>query len=437
MLQIWQPDAPSLSGKNERKHPRSLAMRPQSVLIAASSCCLVTALAGRSFIARNHRHGPKITTLGSSGPGNESNDGAMIGKELITSLARVDESWKIQQRYRPQSRWKELSVPNNDGSSSSTVYLLEPPGSTIPSCLLVFFGGAVLGQFPQVAYNEMLFRISNRLNAAVIAAPYNVGLDHFALAKDVGELARKAILQCEDDRQYPTSLPTYCLAHSLGCKLATIYMAATDQEYEGIGFMSYNNFGFGRTISMAREFSNVIGDANDSNGDSGSSTRRILDQVFDLAESAVSMIGLDFSPNPLEMDRLISLKFDQARQRKTRLFSFDDDTLETTQDFVMDCSGPGPTVSGLEGTHLTPVYFKVDLDEVDDIPPEAREMAQEAMGGLKSFSFGNEEQLQALVQEVCDWILGKGPARPPKWQRELPRIASTSSDGRGDAEHEE
>jgi hypothetical protein len=307
---------------------------------------------------------------------------------------------------------------------------------------VVFFGGAGLGQFPHIAYNELLLRVSNRLNAAVLAAPYSIALDHFDIAKRTGELARKALAQCEDQFQYPRTLPVYCVAHSLGCKLASIYMAATDQDYDGIAFLSYNNFGFGRTIGMAREFADAIGTSVSMMGppaspmsySSSSKTRDILNQVFDFAESAVSMIGIEFSPSPLEMNRLLQLKYSPERQRKTRLFSFDDDNLENADEFVRSCAdgGPGPSVSGLPGTHLTPVFFKLELlDNVDDdlsslIPEEAQEMVREAVGGYRSVSFGNEEQLDALVGALCGFILGDGPTRPAKWQRDQPLLAGSS-----------
>ena len=130
-------------------------------------------------------------------------------------------------------------------------------------------------------------------------------------------------MQCEDELQYPPSLPVYCLAHSLGCKLSTIYMAATDQEYDGVAFMSYNNFGFGRTIGMAREFADAIG-ASVSMGQAApspfrqDSTRKILEQVFEFAESAVSMIGIDFSPKTMKINNhSVKVQFwDTAGQEK-------------------------------------------------------------------------------------------------------------------------
>jgi hypothetical protein len=101
---------------------------------------------------------------------------------------------------------------------------------------------------------------------------------------------------------------------------------------------------------------------------------------------------------------------------------FDDDTLDSTEDFTTACQGLGPSVSELPGTHLTPVYFKFGLEE---LPEEARGVARSAMGGIESASFGNEEELNALVDEVCDWILGKGPSRRPQ---EQPRLTGTVLD---------
>jgi hypothetical protein len=366
--------------------------------------------------------------------------------ELTSALARLDQQWAIQQRTKPQSRWTKL-VLNKEGGKDDMieeppevptplatrdfVYLLEPPNSSMPSCLIVFTGGAGLGTYPQVAYNEFLIRISNKLNAAVLTAPYNVGLDHFALAKETGELLRRAIIHCQDDpsRIYPPSLPTYSLSHSLGSKLACIYMAATNQEYDRVGLISFNNFSFGKTIGMVRDFAAEIRKSTGQqqrDAYTAGATSDLLNTVFDFAETAVSAIGIEYSPPPDAMERLIQMKYNEDRQAKTRLFTFDDDNLENTQDFVRACVGDGPFVSGLPGTHLTPVYFKLGLDEIAaDIPDEAKEAAREAMGGFQSASFGNEEELNALVEEVCDWIKGKGPSRSPAWMRDRPRIAAS------------
>ena len=356
--------------------------------------------------------------------------------DLTSTLARLDQQWKLQQKKNPRSRWAKIVIENEEknqvgtsfetsigtedttfGSppSSDYVYLLEPPQGTRPSSLIVFIGGAGLGQFPQVAYNEFLTRLSNRLNAAVIAAPYTIGLDHFSIAKKVGELTRKAIIHCEDDsqRMYPTNIPTYLITHSLGGKLATIYMAATGQQFEGIGIMSFNNFGFSQTIGMAKQFAQTL-----QKNLRTSTNSDVMDQIFSFAENIVSGIGIDFTPSSSEMERIISVKYDENQQRKTRLFVFDEDNLDSTPSFVRACQGEGPTVSHLPGTHLTPVYFKLGIDE---LPEEARDIAREATGGFESASFGNEEELNELVDEVSNWILGRPTSR------RQPMISSESS----------
>lgn len=373
--------------------------------------------------------------------------------ELTSALARLDQQWKIQQRSKSKSRWSKLMLPQDgpvteidptSGSSNSQdfVWVLEPPSNSIPSCAIVFTGGAGLGQFPHIAYNELLSRVSNRLNAVCIAAPYQVGLDHFGLAKQTGERIRRALVYCEDDssRQYPPNMPTYCLAHSLGCKLQTIYLGATGQQFEGVGFMSFNNFSFGQTISMARMFADQIRKNTQAAGSGAFQTPsmdndELLNTIFAFAENIVGAIGVDFNPNAPDTERLIQMRFDDVLQEKTRLFCFDEDNLDNSKEFVANCSGGrGPSASGLPGGHLAPVYFKLGVDDLDlgDVPPEAMDMAKEAVGGFQSASFGSEADLDKLVDEICGWVLGKPPTREPRWdskaRNETPQLAGFSSD---------
>jgi hypothetical protein len=383
-------------------------------------------------------HQATVLRGGAADDANPINNG-----ELVSALARMDQQWKIQQAQPrgPKSRWSKLMIDRDDDEdtdeasmddgddgtpqqkSQDFVYLLEPP--TLPSCVIVFLGGAGLGQFPHIAYSEFLMRVSDRLNAAVVAAPYTVGLDHFSIAKKAGELLRKGVLACEDEKQYSANLPTYCLAHSLGCKLSTIYMAATSQDYDGIGYIAYNNFGFSQTIGMARDFAEQLRKASNSASTSTGSAEGMLNQLFGLAETAVGALGLEFTPSPEDMRRLTELKYTDEWKEKTRLFMFDEDTLDTTPDFVASC-GDTVDVSGLPGNHLTPVYLQLKLaDYMTELPPEARGMASEA--GFEGASFGDEEDLKALVDEVCGFILGKGPSRRAAAKDSQPLISSSSS----------
>merc|ERR1712071_413517 len=147
-------------------------------------------------------------------------------------------------------------------------------------------------------------------------------------------------------KQYPASIPTYALTHSLGGKLNTIYVGATGQHFDGIGLMSFNNFSFGDTISMARMFAEQIR-KNARPGQFATSPlgdEEIMNTVFSFAENIVKGIGFDFSPNAEDTERLIQLRYDDILQSKTRLFVFVEDNLDNSKEFVENCSGgPGPS----------------------------------------------------------------------------------------------
>jgi hypothetical protein len=434
---------------NQRHHRQPVLRMMVALLYILLTCSIVTA-----FTALKPSSLRTSTILRAGG----SNDPLGDASELTSALARLDQQWKIQQSGKgPRSRWSKLVLPQDSNQQveeqtpgsmelkpEEFVWLLEPPSNTIPSCIIVFTGGAGLGQFPHIAYNQLLRRVSDRLNAAVVSAPYEIGLDHFSLAKQTGERLRRALLYCEDDpsRQYPASIPTYCLGHSLGCKLQTIYMGATGQDYEGIGFMSFNNFSFGKTISMARMFAQELRNNGGMGGMGGAmpnspfgaaiGNEEMLNTIFSFAENAIGAIGLDFSPNAKDTERLIQMKYDDVLQKKTRLFVFDEDNLDNSKEFVDNCmGGPGPSASGLPGGHLSPVYFKLGFNDLEDVPEDLKDMAKEAAGGFESASFGDEEALNDLVDEVCDWILGKGPSRGPRWdaaaRNEPPRLEAFSS----------
>jgi hypothetical protein len=195
--------------------------------------------------------------------------------------------------------------------------------------------------------------------------------------------------------------------------LASIYLAATGQDFEGVGLIAYNNFGFANTIGMAREFADELGKA------TGAGERMrpgAVNQFFSLAETVLGSLNFDFTPSPTETDQIISLKWDPARQKKTRLFVFDNDNLDSSDSFLQACrtaddSSGDVTVSGLPGSHLTPVYFQLGLDS---LPEEARAMAGGSLGDFQNVSFGDDAELNLLVDEVVGFILGKEPTRQPK-----------------------
>ena len=264
----------------------------------------------------------------------------------------------------------------------------------------------------------------------MITAPYPLSLDHFELAKKAGEALRRATVQCEEMGNYSTDLPKFYLGHSLGSKLLGIALAASGvRDVDGIGFMSYNNFGFKNTISMVKTFADDFNKNGGFGGAAGAGAgagaggfgagmpnNLNLDQILDFAGEAASMMGFEFKPDPETMDRIVEMKFDENLQKKTRMFIFDDDDLDSSQSFLDACykggSGSGPSVSKLEGTHLSPVYLNFGLDDLD-LPEEAMPFVSEASGGFQNASFGDEDAMNGAVNEICNWIMGQEPSRPP------------------------
>lgn len=338
-----------------------------------------------------------------------ADDPTQIGGDLVTALTRIEKQWGLAKRNEIGD-WQVLELKENEQQDGSDiVYLLEPASGASPSCVIFFLGGAVLGQFPHIAYSEFLKRLAVRMGAAVIAIPYEVGLDHFSIAQKCVKLMKSALIECEDARGYSSSIPKYNVGHSLGGKLHSIGIAATGigEDIAGCGMISYNNFGFAQTIQMARAFSNELQVSKNPGFGEGVGPMP-FDALFDLASNAINAVGLEFSPSPDQTDQIIAKKFDENMLQKTRMFSFEDDELDSTGRFV-DCFRSGATnVSLLPGSHLTPVYLRLG---VDDLPEEARAMASQASGGFQNISFGDESLLDQLVDEVSNWMLGKPPTR--------------------------
>lgn len=358
-----------------------------------------------------------ILKAGSDDSDGTNNPADAIGGDLVTALAKLDSEWSLARKAdggnKKIGEWTVLDLKEDESNQPEIVYLLEPASGTVPSCVIFFLGGAVLGQFPHISYSTFLEKVAAKMNAAVVAIPYEVGLDHFGIAQKAVSRMKSAVIECEDTRGYPSSLPKYAIGHSLGAKLHSIGIAATGvgEELSGVGFVSYNNFGFAETITMARSFAKEM-----QIGDFSAGSTMPFDTLFDLAGMAVSAVGLEFTPSPSDMDRILSTKFDEEVLQKIRMFQFEDDDLDSTSRFVGCFDENRPSVSYLPGTHLTPVYLKLGID--DFVPDEAKDVASQVTGGFQNASFGNEEALESLVDEVSSWMLGQGPndRRTPRKQ---------------------
>eukprot|EP00581_Thalassiosira_minuscula_P017406 CAMPEP_0183731660 /NCGR_PEP_ID=MMETSP0737-20130205/36079_1 /TAXON_ID=385413 /ORGANISM="Thalassiosira miniscula, Strain CCMP1093" /LENGTH=434 /DNA_ID=CAMNT_0025964449 /DNA_START=202 /DNA_END=1506 /DNA_ORIENTATION=+ len=393
-----------------------VSVNPSPILSADTARCRFCESTRNNLNSRSDKKKPRLSIPSIlKSYDNDDNDGesdasaSAIGGELVTALARLDEKWELARQTDGAKKigdWNVLDLKEEGETTPEIVYLLEPSSGAVPSCVIFFLGGAVLGQFPHISYSTFLERVAVKMNAAVLAIPYEVGLDHFSIAQRAVSRMKNAVIECEDSRGYPAELPKYAIGHSLGAKLHSIGVAATGigEELSGVGFVSYNNFGFAETITMARSFANELQVGNQF----VAGANMPFDALFDLAGMAVSAVGLEFTPSPLDMDRILKTKFDSSVLAKTRMFQFENDDLDSTRRFI-ECFEEDtavPTVSYLPGTHLTPVYLKLG---VDDLPDEARDVASQVTGGFKNASFGDEDALDTLVEEVTDWMLGKSP----------------------------
>uniref|UniRef100_A0A7S1BL22 Uncharacterized protein n=1 Tax=Corethron hystrix TaxID=216773 RepID=A0A7S1BL22_9STRA len=391
-----------------------------------------------------------------------------LSDPLLSTLARIDKATTSDQSSSSGRTWATISV--DVGTSTRAVHVLNPDGGGTPDRVVLFLGGAALGKYPRVAYGDFLSRLSSRCNAAVLTAPYDVGLDHFSIAREAGEALREGLRvaaesygwKTDDTAEKPSlddarglgfeetgSMPVYLLGHSLGAKLLSIYAGAVSgiaDGISGVGLMAYNNFGLVRSASMARVVANAVAGATGRGmGAPESGTGPNVDTLFDIVGGVMSNIGAEFVPGPEDMNKLVAIKFGGSSgstlRGKVRMFTFEDDELDCTDDFVQAASssstssgggmgyddvevvgdstvndGKVVSVSRLPGGHLTPVYFKLDLDSFD-IPEEAKTLIDLAAGRPNgnsiedlNASFGDEEKLDATVDEVVQWLEGKGPS---------------------------
>ena len=150
---------------------------------------------------------------------------------LTSALARYDAAWRRDGdgEQADGSRWTFLDDAN--------AWVLEPDGGrTTPWGVVHFVGGAVLGAFPQVAYGELLQRLAAATRVAVVATPYELGLDHTKLARATGAAFDAALDEMSGRRGWPPPprdgdddglprLQCVALGHSLGGKLLLLELA--------------------------------------------------------------------------------------------------------------------------------------------------------------------------------------------------------------------
>eukprot|EP00667_Euglena_gracilis_P008281 EG_transcript_8384 len=339
---------------------------------------------------------PVLRAQATDDPGASALDGG-AALELRNQLARLDEEW----RSRPGGDISWLEI---EGS-----YVLMPP--IVPWGVIHFIGGAVLGSYPHVVYNELFMRVCRTAGVAVIATPYDLGLDHRQLAADAGAAFRKALEACQGRYSWSPQMPVFALGHSLGAKLQLLRNCAGAERgrtppARQLGLLAYNNYDLTDSVKMLETF---LRSFNQFRRPGGVDTA-VLQGLFKVVETFTAAIGLQFTPSQAELRSQVKEGHD--RKLPITCFKFQTDSLDCSQTLAEDL---GSDVCELAGDHLTPVYLKLGLDG----KAGAGLPAYEAFAAT-SWQVGNEAQLQALADAIVEWLRGNTPQSTAAAYRILP-----------------
>jgi len=294
-----------------------------------------------------------------------------------------------------------------------------------------FIGGAVLGQYPHIAYDAFLSALCDEAGVLVVATPYELGTNHTKISAECqAGLSRAWGAVAAREGYNPGAVPVFAVGHSLGCKLQLIAscgeqdkssggekseaMQAPPPNRAGHLFVAFNNATAADSVRLLEKFAReLLRKRNEATGANTAGASDPFDTFFKnlptitaLAERAAAAAGLDFTPSPQET-------MDGARRRfvssKVRLVSFTDDDLDQNDqlaealikryEVTLGCApGTAPvTTCELPGTHLTPVYFKFDGTALSP-----------ALGQLGGLSLGDAEAVKKLSEDGVKWLKGMG-----------------------------
>ena len=340
---------------------------------------------------------------------------ALIQPDALTTIGGA--LTRISENQQAKRGWTK------DGNS----WLLLPPST--PWASLHFVGGAGFGSAPEICYDALLQTLVRRLGVAVVATPYDVATDHWALSNAVHDEFDRALLVCRERSGLSANAPTYRLGHSLGAKL--LVLGALGEEEQGLltsgdeerppaaeeqadddaasklGLLAFNNFDLSDSAELAAAFLARL---------QGGDEARMADNVksaFDMAKGFASMAGIDFgvelevTPNPQELEDAVAKRY---KAQQTTMWKFTGDALDSS-DGLLNALPAGTDVArstldeGARG-HLTPVAFRLEAADID--PTLAM-----LLGSNQGFTFGDAEDVEPLCDEICEWMWPKGMARRP------------------------
>ena len=291
-----------------------------------------------------------------------------------------------------------------------------------------FIGGAVLGSYPHIAYDAFLTRVCEDAGVVVVATPYELGVDHAAVARSCGAAFDSAWAAVAAREGYdPTVAPVFAAGHSLGCKLqlitgfggtskpgrggegASADVDAAGMQRTGHLFVSFNNATAADSVRLLEKFARELikrrvetasgGDASTNAAFEGFA--RNLPNLTALAERAASAAGLDFTPSPEETvdgagRRFVSPK-SEARHLRGRRSGSERRTRGGVAEEVRD-SGGGRGACGARDAPGEPSRPSF---------PIRRREAQPAFGTLGGLRVGDEEAVKKLAEEGVKFLTGR------------------------------
>ena len=290
-----------------------------------------------------------------------------------------------------------------------------------------FIGGAVLGSYPEIAYDSFLGRVADDVGVVVVCTPFELGVDHDAVSKACARMFSKARVRlCETEGLSVETAPTFRVGHSLGCKLHALAACEDDASNDevldvdaesgrvavsrsgasdataGHFLIAFNNADATDSVRLIEKFARALLKKRAEEGGVGANADFLknLPSLAAFAERAAKAAGLDFKPSPEETLDRVRHRF---ASRRTRLVKFKEDDLDQNAELVDALNErfkvyPG-SVDKRElpfGNHLTPVYFST---EGLNLSP-----AFERLVG--DFALGDEAGVERLSEEVSSWIRG-------------------------------
>lgn len=201
---------------------------------------------------------------------------------------------------------------------------------------------------------------------------------------------------------------------------------------DGLALIAFNNFGLADSVSLATEFLSRMqgeeGGAGASAGGRASEAAQAVREAFGFAQQFANMAGIggdfELKPSPEELTAAVSSRGlsagDGGGDRRTLVARFEGDTLDSSA-ALLDAlpARAAPTTALLEGSHLTPVVFRLDAAAID--PALAM-----LLGNGQGFSFGSAALVEPLVDSLCEWMWPSGMAS--RAIRQLSGTAATAAD---------